>query len=100
MDIPTIIASVASAVIIAALAAIWQKITKVLEDVEATKDGTKRSLLSDIDRIHDGAMKNGKISDATQRIFFECYQAYKELGGDGYADSMKEDIKRLLELEK
>lgn len=95
MDTQTIITSVVSAVIIGTLAAIWGKLLTLLQDINTIRMGTRAGLLADITRIHDGAIKNGKINNDAMRIVHECYAQYHALGGNGYASALMDEIDAL-----
>lgn len=76
-------------IILAGLYIIYRKINVV-------ECGVRSGLLAHITRIHAATTKNGYISKDTLQIVSECYRQYKELGGDGYADGLMEDIKGLI----
>lgn len=57
--------------------------------------GVRAGLLAHITRIHDGAMKNGRISNEALQIVSECHSQYRALGGDGYADRLMQEINDL-----
>lgn len=59
--------------------------------------GVRSGLLAHITRIHSATVTHGKgfISKDTLQIVTECYHQYKNLGGDGYADHLMEEIGHL-----
>lgn len=57
--------------------------------------GVRSGLLAHITRIHSATTKNGYISKDTFQIATECYAQYKNLGGDGYADRLMQEINDL-----
>lgn len=58
---------------------------------------TKFCLLGEIDRYGNFLLeRNEPLTSAEYTRFTEMYNLYKKLGGDGYADSIRDRVKGLL----
>lgn len=65
-------------------------------DQKNRRDKVDRFLLLEaVERRGTRSTLAGKISPTNLKAFLECYDLYKALGGDGYADSMKKKVEAL-----
>ena len=84
-----VLSSGALSTIIGCLFQIWSNRKKKLNKLE---EGICLLLLSDIRQNGKKLMEQGKVSREEYAIFNASYQAYKELGGDGWADGVKANV--------
>ena len=77
------------------ISGIFQLINNRKSKVGKLENGMSLLLLSAI--IEDGKKltQQGKISKKEHDIFMAKYEAYKSLGGDGWADSIKAEVTKL-----
>lgn len=61
----------------------------------ANSKGTMLLLRVQLIEYHDKYMERNEIPTYAYENFIEMYEAYHELGGNGMAERMKEDIKSL-----
>lgn len=62
---------------------------------EANANGTKLILFYMLQRLHTEYMYQKYVTHEQRTQFREIYEAYHELGGNGYGTRMWEDIKKL-----
>ena len=62
---------------------------------EANSNGTKVMLLYMLERLHTEYKLQGFVSHEQRNRFREIYEAYHNLGGNGYGTALWEDIKEL-----
>lgn len=62
---------------------------------EANANGTKVMLLYMLERLHTEYKLQGFVSHEQRNRFKEIYEAYHNLGGNGYGTALWEDIKDL-----
>ena len=62
---------------------------------EANSNGTKVMLLYMLERLHTEYKLQGFVSHEQRDRFREIYEAYHNLGGNGYGTALWEDIKEL-----
>lgn len=55
----------------------------------------RAGLLSHLTRIHSAIQGKDYIRKDTYQIAEECFKRYKNLGGDGYADGIMDDIRKI-----
>lgn len=67
---------------------------------EAMENGLRMILKIELRRIHTEAMQRGTISYEDEAFAEEIYQRYHDLGGNGQATAMMEDIRGLLKGDK
>ena len=84
-----VLSSGALSTIIGCLFQIWSNRKKKLNKLE---EGICLLLLSDIRQNGKKLIEQGKVSREEYAIFNASYQAYKELGGDGWADGVKANV--------
>lgn len=65
------------------------------ESVEKIEEGLRLLLLSSLRRDGRDAIQKGDISKEDYEAFKASYDAYKALGGDGWADKVKDQVDRL-----
>lgn len=82
-----------------ALSALVSGVFGILRDRKAgsqkMQEGMKLLLLSSLKRDGKDILKEGKVSKQDYDAFMASYNAYKELGGDGWADMVKKQIEDL-----
>lgn len=64
-------------------------------DAKNLTEGLKLILLSNLKRDGREAIGNGDISKEDYESFLASYNAYKSLGGDGWADKVYEQVRKL-----
>lgn len=62
---------------------------------EANANGTRVMLLYMLERLHTEYKLQGFVSHEQRNRFREIYEAYHNLGGNGYGTALWEDIKEL-----
>lgn len=62
---------------------------------EASSNGTKVMLLYMLERLHTEYKLQGFVSHEQRNRFREIYEAYHNLGGNGYGTALWEDIEEL-----
>lgn len=89
------IAILGSSVLATLISGIFQVVNNRKSKVGKLENGMSLLLLSAI--IEDGKklQKQGKISKTDHDIFMAKYEAYKSLGGDGWADSVMSEVTKL-----
>ena len=95
MNTQIIIAVLSSGVlstIIGCIFQIWNNRKKKLNKLE---EGICLLLLSDIRQTGKKLIEQGKVTREEYAVFNASYQAYKELGGDGWADGVKASVDNL-----
>ena len=74
-----------------------KEMRKFADDLNAKQlnEGLKLILLSTLKRDGKDALNKGDISKSDYESFFASYNAYKALGGDGWADKVHDQVKNL-----
>lgn len=62
---------------------------------EANCNGTKMILLYMLERLHTEYKMQGYVSHMQRDRFFEIYQAYHNLGGNGYGTALWKDVEEI-----
>ena len=95
MDKEIIIAALSSGVlstIIGCVFQLWSNRKKRLNKLEV---GMRLLLLSDVRTMGKKLIDQGSVTREEYAVFNASYDAYKELGGDGWADGVKHNVDNL-----
>ena len=71
---------------------LWNNRKKRLGKLE---EGMRLLLLSDVRGMGKKLIEQGSVTREEYAVFNASYQAYKELGGDGWADGVKSNVDML-----
>lgn len=77
------------------IAVIAARKAKKRDNTEKIEVGLRLILLSTLKRDGNEALQKGKISKDDYEAFLASYNAYKALGGDGWADKVYKQINKL-----
>lgn len=78
--------------IIGCLFELWSNRKKKLNKLQ---EGMCLLLLSDVRAMGKKLIEQGSVTREEYAVFNASYQAYKELGGDGWADGVKSNVDML-----
>lgn len=95
MHTELIIAILSSGVLSTIIGCVFQIINNRKRKLNKLEEGICLLLLSDIRANGKKLMDQGTVSREEYAIFNASYQAYKELGGDGWADGVKASVDTL-----
>lgn len=91
----TIIAILGSGVISTIISCIFQYINQKKTNQTQFETGMSLLLLSSLKRDGKDLLAQGSVSKNDYDSFMATYKAYKSLGGDGWADGIKDDVDHL-----
>lgn len=91
----SVVISVASAVILAALGLTWRSLAKVLSRFKALDGGVKCLLRGELIRAYNHYMDKGYLPIYARENIDDTYNAYHGLGGDGAITDMMAELKKL-----
>lgn len=89
------LAILSSGVISTLISCIFQIVSDRKKKLSRFEEGMKLLLLSDIRSNGKRLIEQGKVTREEHQIFIASYNAYKALGGDGWADSVKAKVEAL-----
>ena len=95
MHTELIIAILSSGVLSTIIGCVFQIINNRKRKLNKLEEGICLLLLSDIRANGKKLIDHGTVSREEYAIFNASYQAYKELGGDGWADGVKSNVDML-----
>lgn len=78
-----------------ALMVVFQIVREIVEKKSAKTVALQFLLLRYIRDYAEEPINNGKITPEELKEWLEMHKTYKKLGGNGYADELKEKITRL-----
>ena len=81
-----------SGVISTLISCIFQIVNNKKQKLGRFEEGMKLLLLSDVRANGKKLIEQGKVTREEYAIFNASYQAYKDLGGDGWADGVKAKV--------
>ena len=81
-----------SGVISTIISCIFQTVNNKKQKLGRFEEGMKLLLLSDVRANGKKLIEQGKVTREEYAIFNASYQAYKDLGGDGWADGVKAKV--------
>ena len=81
-----------SGVISTLISCIFQIANNKKQKLGRFEEGMKLLLLSDVRANGKKLIEQGKVTREEYAIFNASYQAYKDLGGDGWADGVKAKV--------
>lgn len=81
-----------SGVISTLISCIFQTVNNKKQKLGRFEEGMKLLLLSDVRANGKKLIEQGKVTREEYAIFNASYQAYKDLGGDGWADGVKAKV--------
>ena len=81
-----------SGVISTLISCIFQIVNNKKQKLGRFEEGMKLLLLSDVRANCKKLIEQGKVTREEYAIFNASYQAYKDLGGDGWADGVKAKV--------
>ena len=81
-----------SGVISTLISCIFQTVNNKKQKLGRFEEGMKLLLLSDVRAHGKKLIEQGKVTREEYAIFNASYQAYKDLGGDGWADGVKAKV--------
>lgn len=90
-----IIAILGSGVISTIISCIFQYINQKKTNQTQFETGMSLLLLSSLKRDGKDLLAQGSVSKNDYDSFMATYKAYKSLGGDGWADGIKDDVDHL-----
>lgn len=90
-----IIAILGSGVISTIISCIFQYINQKKTNQTQFETGMSLLLLSSLKRDGKDLLAQGSVSKNDYDSFMATYKAYKALGGDGWADGIKDDVDHL-----
>lgn len=90
-----IVAIIGSGALSAIISGVFSLIREKKSGTVKMQEGMKLLLLSSLKRDGKDILKDGKVSKQDYDAFIASYNAYKELGGDGWADMIKSQIEQL-----
>lgn len=65
------------------------------KEAQALKAGVRALLRSELMRTHHDAMREGSCSTTDKEVMERTYRAYHDLGGNGIATNLYEEMMRL-----
>ena len=92
MNTQLIIAVLSSGVLSTIIGCVFQIVSNRKKKLNKLEEGICLLLLSDIRANGKKLIDQGTVSREEYAIFNASYQAYKELGGDGWADGVKTSV--------
>ena len=87
-----IISSGVLSTLISCIFQLWNNRKKKLGKLE---EGMRLLLLSDVRAMGKKLIDQGSVTREEYAVFNASYDAYKELGGDGWADGVKHNVDNL-----
>lgn len=90
-----ILAILGSGVLSTIISCVFQTINNRKRKLGKLEEGMRLLLLSDVRANGKKLTEQGKVTREEYAIFNASYQAYKELGGDGWADGVKSNVDML-----
>lgn len=87
-----ILAVLGSGVISTIISCVFQYINQKKSKQDQFEEGMSLLLLSSLKRDAKDLISQGEISKNDYDSFMATYNAYKALGGDGWADSVKDEV--------
>ena len=87
-----ILGSGALSTLISCIFQLWNNRKKKLGKLE---EGMRLLLLSDVRAMGKKLIDQGSVTREEYAVFNASYDAYKELGGDGWADGVKHNVDNL-----
>lgn len=81
-----------SGVISTLISCVFQTMNNKKQKLGRFEEGMKLLLLSDVRANGKKLIEQGKVTREEYAIFNASYQAYKDLGGDGWADGVKTKV--------
>lgn len=90
-----VIALLGSSVLSALISGVFQLINNRKKNLSKFENGMKLLLLADIKQTAKELKSQGKKSKTEYDSFVATYEAYKSLGGDGWADKVKSEVDSL-----
>ena len=81
-----------SGVISTLISCVFQAMNNKKQKLGRFEEGMKLLLLSDVRANGKKLIEQGKVTREEYAIFNASYQAYKDLGGDGWADGVKTKV--------
>lgn len=81
-----------SGVISTLISCMFQTVNNKKQKLGRFEEGMKLLLLSDVRANGKKLIEQGKVTREEYAIFNASYQAYKDLGGDGWADGVKAKV--------
>ena len=90
-----VVAVLSSSVLASLISGIFQYINNKKNKQDKMEVGIRLLLLATIRQEGDRLCQKGKISRDEYHAFFASYDAYKALGGDGWADGVRDKINML-----
>ena len=81
-----------SGVISTIISCVFQTMNNKKQKLGRFEEGMKLLLLSDVRANGKKLIEQGKVTREEYAIFNASYQAYKDLGGDGWADGVKAKV--------
>lgn len=81
-----------SGVISTIISCVFQTMNNKKQKLGRFEEGMKLLLLSDVRANGKKLIEQGKVTREEYAIFNASYQAYKDLGGDGWADGVKTKV--------
>ena len=90
-----IIAIISSGVLSTLISCIFQLWNNRKKKLEKLEEGMRLLLLSDVRAMGKKLIDQGSVTREEYAVFNASYDAYKELGGDGWADGVKHNVDNL-----
>lgn len=87
-----VLSSGALSTLISCIFQLWNNRKKKLGKLE---EGMRLLLLSDVRAMGKKLIDQGSVTREEYAVFNASYDAYKELGGDGWADGVKHNVDNL-----
>lgn len=95
MDKELIIAVLSSGVLSTLISCIFQLWNNRKKKLGKLEEGMRLLLLSDVRAMGKKLIDQGSVTREEYAVFNASYDAYKELGGDGWADGVKSNVDML-----
>ena len=73
----------------------YRKMAKIQREQRAIKDSVKSLLKDSMKEIHISHIKTGKIPLYKKEKFYLLYDSYKNLGGNGSFQDLRDEIKSM-----
>lgn len=72
-----------------------EEFEQIIKSIEVLKVGTRMTLLGELKKYGNELCEAGIVTELQLNAFEEGYKAYKDLGGDGFADRIHSDVQGL-----
>ena len=95
MDKEIIIAALSSGALSTLISCIFQLWNNRKKKLGKLEEGMRLLLLSDVRAMGKKLIDQGSVTREEYAVFNASYDAYKELGGDGWADGVKHNVDNL-----